>query len=238
MREGILFIVADEKKNPSGACVATLIGDVVGSRGFTDRRDLHARLAGRLEELNVLLRGEEGESGAELVSTPLWITAGDEYQGAFPTLGTALRASRWLRLSLLPEVDVRQGVGWGPVEVLGEEPHIEDGPGWWAARAGVEAVEQDAQRPGHRRRRTAYRRAEGYDGPDPDAVNAALVLRDEMIGGLSDRSLGVLRGLLSGRTQREIAEKEDISASAVSQRVRHDGLAALVASEGLMGGIR
>ena len=100
------------------------------------------------------------------------------------------------------------------------------------------AVEEEAARAGHRRRRTAYCRAEGYDGPDPDAVNAALVLRDEMMGGLSDRSLGVLRGLLSGRTQREIAEKEGVSASAVSQRVRNDGLAALVASERLLGGLR
>jgi hypothetical protein len=135
-------------------------------------------------------------------------------------------------------VDVRQGLGWGPVEVLGEEPRIEDGPGWWAARAAVIAVEEDAERAGHRRRRTAYRVADGYAGPDPAAVNAALVLRDEMVGGLSDRSLGVLRGLLSGRTQREIAAKQDVSPSAVSQRVRHDGLAALVASERLLGEIR
>jgi hypothetical protein len=230
--------MSTRKKSPSLTPVATLIGDVVGSRGFSDRRDLHTRLGGRLAELNDLLRAEERETGASLVSTPLWITAGDEYQGAFVTVGTALRACRWLRLALLPEIDVRQGVGWGPVEVLGEEPRIEDGPGWWAARAAVVAVEEDAGRPGHRRRRTAYRCSEGYAGPDADAVNAARGLRDEMVGGLSDRSLGVLRGLLSGRTQREIAEKENVSASAVSQRIRHDGLAALVASEKLMANLR
>jgi hypothetical protein len=227
-----------KKHVASEASLATVIGDLVGSRGFGDRRDLHARLSGRLDELNGLLRAEERETGTALLTTPLWITAGDEYQGAFATVGVALRAARWLRLALLPEVDVRQGVGWGPVEVLASEPRVEDGPGWWAARAAVVAVEEEAARAGHRRRRTAYRVAEGYAGPDPAAVNAALVLRDEMIGGLSDRSLGVLRGLLSGRTQREIAEKEDVSPSAVSQRVRHDGLAALVASERLLGEIR
>ena len=228
------------KEMTSPVAVATVIGDVVGSRGFADRQDLHGRLVGRLEEVNDLLRTEErlaeGDGRALLVA-PLWITAGDEYQGVFATVGAALRATRWLRLALLPEVDVRQGIGWGPVEVLDEAPRIQDGPGWWAARAAVVAVEEDAARAGHRSRRTAYRVAEGYDGPDPAAVNAALVLRDEMVGGLSDRSLGVLRGLLSGRTQREIAEKEDVSPSAVSQRVRHDGLAALVASEQLMGEI-
>jgi hypothetical protein len=226
-----------KKKHLTSGPVATVIGDVVGSRVVADRRDLHARLAGRLDELNDLLRAEERESGVALLTTPLWITAGDEYQGTFPTVGAALRATRWLRLALLPEVDVRQGLGWGPVDVLGEEPRIEDGPGWWAARAAVIAVEEEADRAGHRRRRTAYQVAEGYDGPDPAAVNAALVLRDEMVGGLSDRSLGVLRGLLSGRTQREIADKQDVSPSAVSQRVRHDGLAALVASERLLGEI-
>ncbi|MEO6511557.1 MAG: SatD family protein [Nocardioides sp.] len=232
--------MANKKDTASSAPVATVIGDIVGSRGFGDRRDLHTRLAGRLDELNDVLRVEEEQglhASERLVVAPLWITAGDEYQGVFATVGVALRATRWLRLALLPEVDVRQGIGWGPVEVLDDAPRIEDGPGWWAARAAVVAVEEDAARPGHRRRRTAYRVAEGYDGPSPAAVNAALVLRDEMVGGLSDRSLGVLRGLLSGRTQREIAEKEDVSPSAVSQRVRHDGLAALVASERMMGEI-
>src|SRR5690242_17133850 len=122
-----------KKEMASAAPVATVIADVVGSRGFRDRRDLHARLAGRLEELNDLVPADE-------LVAPLWITAGDEYQGVFTTVGAALRATRWLRLALLPEVDVRQGIGWGPVEVLDEEPRIEDGPGWWAARAAVIAV--------------------------------------------------------------------------------------------------
>jgi hypothetical protein len=218
--------------------VATVIGDVVGSRGFADRRSLHDRLAGRLDELNELFAAEEREGGETVLVSALRVTAGDEYQGTFATLGAALRASRWLRLALLPDVDVRQGLGWGPVEVLDDDPRVEDGPGWWAARAAVVAAEEDAARAGHRRRRTAYHLADGCEGPDPRAVNAALVLRDEMLGGLSERSLGVLRGLLSGRTQREIAEKEQVSASAVSQRVRNHGLAALVASERLLGDIR
>lgn len=221
-----------------GHAVAAVLGDVVGSRGVGDRRRLHVRVAGRLEELNELLFVEERETGVATVVSPLRVTAGDEYQGTFTSVGVAMRVTRWLRLALMPEVDVRQGVGWGPVEVLQDDPRVEDGPGWWAARAAIVAVEGDAARAGHRRRRTAYRLAPGVGGPDERAVNAALVLRDELVGGLSDRSLGVLRGLLSGRTQREIAEKQDISPSAVSQRVRNDGLAALVAAEEMLGGIR
>jgi predicted transcriptional regulator len=44
----------------------------------------------------------------------------------------------------------------------------------------------------------------------------------------------VLRGLLSHVTQRDVADELGISASAVSQRVRADGLAAIVAAHELL----
>jgi predicted transcriptional regulator len=43
--------------------------------------------------------------------------------------------------------------------------------------------------------------------------------------------VSVLRGLLAGRTQRELADELGISPSAVSQRVHGEGLAALVAAD-------
>lgn len=58
-----------------------------------------------------------------------------------------------------------------------------------------------------------------------------LILRDQLVGNLSERSLLVLRGLLDGTTQRDLARDLGITASAVSQRVRADGLAALVAAD-------
>jgi hypothetical protein len=76
------------------------------------------------------------------------------------------------------------------------------------------------------------------DGPDPDAVNAALMCRDQMVGSVSQRSLRLLRGTLDGRTQAELATDEGISASAVSQRVRHDGLAVVLAADELLRRVR
>ena len=73
--------------------------------------------------------------------------------------------------------------------------------------------------------------------PDEAAVNAGLLLRDELVTGLSERSLSVLRGLLAGRTQRDLAEELGISPSAVSQRVRADGLGTILAAHELMGGL-
>jgi hypothetical protein len=129
---------------------------------------------------------------------------------------------------------VRHGIGWGETTVL-DEAGIEDGPGWWAARAAIDAAERAAETPAQRWLRTAYVVADGAEGgADPALVNAGLVLRDERVSGLSERSVSVLRGLLSHETQRDLAEALGISASAVSQRVRADGLAAIVAAHDLL----
>jgi hypothetical protein len=212
----------------------TLIGDLIGSRGSTDRRALHATFAAVLDRVNTELRPP----------TPVRMQVGDEYQGVFASLGDALHASLTVRLALLPAADVRHGIGRGSIEVLSEDPRVEDGPGWWAARAAIERVEEAEGRPGERSLRTAYVAAGGAgDGAgdgwssEEAAVNAALVLRDHLVSGLSERSLSVLRGLLDGESQRDLAEALGISPSAVSQRVRADGLAAIIAAHDLTRGM-
>lgn len=201
--------------------LATVIGDVVGSRNATDRAAVHSALVAALDQVN-----RQWEP-----SVPFRVTVGDEYQGGFETLGAALAASLRVRLLLLPEVEVRQGLGWGSITILSEDPRVEDGPGWWAAREAIEVVS------GRGPERTAYRRADD-SGPDPLPVNAALTTCDALVAAASPRSVGVLRGLLAGMNQREIAEAEGISPSAVSQRIRRDGLGAIVAADSLLGRLR
>lgn len=200
---------------------ATLIGDVVASRGAGDRSALHGRLTTLLDSVNA----------AWTPTTPLRITVGDEFQGAYATVGQALQASLRLRIGLLPGHDVRHGLGWGEVAVLQDEPRVEDGPGWWAARDAIHEVQRAQERPASRYRRTVFRVAPDVAGPDQHLVEAALLLRDAAVGRLSARSLSILRGLLEGHTQRDLAEALGITPSAVSQRVRADGLAALVAAD-------
>ncbi|QYJ05355.1 SatD family protein [Nocardioides panacisoli] len=209
--------------------VATVIGDVLGSRGAEDRPALHEALAAALAEVN-----DETDPVA-----PLRITVGDEYQGAFADVGSALRAAFRLRLRLQESADVavRHGVGWGPVEVLSEEPRVEDGPGWWSARTAIETVHDAEERPASRALRTAYHRADGCRGPDPAAVNAALVARDQLVAGLGPESVSVVGGMLAGMSQRHLAEQLGVSASAVSQRIRRDGLAAVVRVDELLAGL-
>ena len=208
--------------------VAAMIGDVIASRRAPDRAELHRRLGRALAEVN---------DAVEMVR-PLRVTVGDEYQGSFACLGDALRATLRLRVALLPEVDVRHGVGWGEVTVLEEQPRVEDGPGWWAARDAIHVVQAAEGHPATRHRRTAFRRAPEAGRASVAAVEAALVLRDRQVGALGARSVSVLRGLLDGRPQREIADDLGISASAVSQRVRADGLAALVEADRWLGEVR
>lgn len=202
--------------------MAALLGDLVGSRRSDDRGALHDRLQRALTEVNA--------RHSPVVS--LRLTVGDEYQGGFATVGEAVRATLRLRLAL--GSDVRHGIGWGAADLLQDSPRVEDGPAWWVARDAIVGVEEEATRPTTRWRRTSYRRAEDADGPDPATLEAMLVLRDRAVADLDDRSLALLAGLLDGRTQRDLAADLGISASAVSQRVRADGLAALVAAHDLL----
>jgi hypothetical protein len=73
--------------------------------------------------------------------------------------------------------------------------------------------------------RTSFR---SNDRHDVDAINAALMCRDHLIGSLDDRSIRIVKGLLSNHTKKDIAAAEGISASAVSQRAGRDGLDLIV----------
>jgi SatD family (SatD) len=227
----------DTLKDQASRCV--VIGDLVGSRDAPNRRALHRAVEKALMTVNATVPAV----------TELRITVGDEFQGSYATLGSAIEAALRVRLELLPGADVRVGIGRGPVQLLDAERGIEDGPGWWAARAAIEAVEQGAARPATRHLRTAYHPApevapgDGGRSPDApgggaDAVNAALLCRDHLVGSLSHRSVRLLRGLMDPHTtQSELATLEGISASAVSQRVRADGIGAVLAAEDLLRGL-
>lgn len=226
----------EQMKGPASRCV--VIGDLVGSRGTADRRALHRSVEDALAAVNAVVPA----------GTALRITVGDEFQGSYSTLGAAIEAALRVRLELLPGADVRVGIGRGPVQLLDEERGIEDGPGWWAARAAIEEAELAAGRAATRHLRTAYQPApQVAGGPDPDApgrgadadaVNAALLCRDHLVGSLSPRSVRLLRGLMDPHTtQSELATLEGISASAVSQRVRADGIGAVLAAQDLLRGL-
>jgi hypothetical protein len=201
------------KRSASSDRRAALIGDIVGSRRVADRRAAHRAMNRALRDV-----------AADAIDPPAF-TVGDEFQGSYPTVGAAIGAALSLRLAVAPGLDVRFGIGWGAVTVLDADAGIQDGPGWWAAREAIEWTAAAQRQPGLALVRTSFR---GEHRTDVDAVNAALICRDHLIGSLDERSLRILKGLLSNHTKKDIAAAEDISASAVSQRAGRDGLDLIV----------
>lgn len=187
-------------------CV-TVLGDIVASRQAPDRLDVHRQVVAALDGAN------------EQVATrqSLNVPAGDEFQGSFTTLGQALQAVVLIRARLQTSIDVRFGIGRGPVEVLDNDTGVQDGPGWWAARAAIERVEQQQASTGWTHMRTAYEEHE----PDDDrvaAVRSALACQDLVLGSLDDSSWTIVRGLMEGQSQTIIAEQLGITRQAVQQR--------------------
>lgn len=204
-----------------------VIADLVGSRAQSDRSLAQQTLVEALRHVNDMVSPLQ----------PLAPTIGDECQGAYADLPSALRAALLLRLLLPDPMDCRFGIGAGEWQTVGRSDYgpMQDGSAWWSARAAiVEAKSRETRR--NRTLRSWY--AVGADvpdsAPDPALVNALLLCRDEIVTGMGDRGRRLLLGLLRGRTQVELAGDEGISQSAVSQNLRRTGaLAVLAADEAL-----
>ena len=136
-----------------------LIGDVVGSRMLADRAAAQQRLGLVLADVEALLPGVQ----------PLEATVGDEFQGAWERRGQALHAAFLLRLSLLPRVETRYGLGRGEVTALEQDGTVQDGPGWWNAREAISAARAQGVHPG-------YALGRDYEGMD-DALLVAVTER-------------------------------------------------------------
>lgn len=214
----------DVKPTASSYLRATLIGDVVGSRRVVDRSAAHRATNRALRDV-----------GAGAIDAPAF-TVGDEFQGSYPSVGAAIDAALSIRLALAPGIDVRFGIGWGAVSLLDPQAGIQDGPGWWAAREAIEWTAAAQRQPGLAMVRTSFRVA-GVDRTDADAINAALLCRDHLLGSLDDRSIRIVKGLLTNQTKKDISAAEGISASAVSQRAGRDGLDLIVVASQYLRGV-
>jgi hypothetical protein len=206
---------------PAGAeRLVAVLGDVVASRRHPDRERRLTAIGGALDLAN-----------RRVVPTqPLTPTIGDEFQGLYGDLVSALDATLVVRLALLGEVDVRFGIGSG--ELLGYEasraPFEQDGPAWWAAREAVDMVrdlEQRRERPRGLRTRWIDEDADG--STSVGAVNAFLHCRDELVAAMDPRDAETLLGLLIDEPLTSIAERVGVSVSAVSQRAIRGGLYAI-----------
>jgi len=207
---------------------AALIGDIVGSREAENRPRLHEQVRQSLDRVNLDLTAVQ----------PLSPTVGDEFQAVYRDLSSAVHATLLLRLTLAGVAEVRFGIGWGPLDVFDATklPFEQDGPAWWAARDAIERVSLNMkQKEGPRGWRTsclisdtAVGTGEHPTRSNQAILNSFLMCRDEIVAGMDERDARITLALLRKKRQRTIAEEENISQSAVAQRISRSGAYALV----------
>jgi hypothetical protein len=195
---------------------AALIGDMVASRQAPDRQRLQTEMESVFEGV-----------GDVLGETPVF-TIGDEFQVRYPTINEAFDASLLLHLKSAGLTGLRIGIGWGELlaEDPGRRPFGEDGPCWWRAREAIEAVEGSGR---GAQRATAVRTETALD----TLLNDYLLLRDTLIRGFDDNDSRIALGLLSGRSQTELAKELGVNKSSVSRRANTHGILALVEASSL-----
>lgn len=195
-----------------------MIGDVVSSKQQPDRA------AAQQQVVDALHRVDRRVPRLQQLEP----TIGDEFQGAYASVAEGTLAALLVRLELLPAIDTRYGIGWGATTVFDSvrRPLSQDGPAWWAARRAIGEVKERSRQPRSRSLRTWFSNGdpEAEAAPVPaEFVNAFLLCRDGTVGRMSERGVRLLRGLLAGHSQTDIAKAEGISQSAVSQQLTHSG---------------
>lgn len=201
--------------------IAAVTADIVASRQLPDRAAAQRHLD------QVISRVEQDMPLAVRALAP---TAGDEQQGVYPTLDSALAATLLLRLALPEELDLRFGIGLGStVEISSAGRSITEGSAWWAARTAIDFVHALEKRKAPRARTWAAASEEPGDVSDAELrrTNAYLLARDELIGQMSGRTRRLAYGRCLGFTQKELARAEGVSQSAVSQALSTGGASAI-----------
>ena len=167
---------ADASVITDSSHLVALIGDLVGSRRSTSRAEVQQHLVDALAIAN------ETTTSVQALAP----TIGDEFQGVYADVGSALRASLVVRLALPADVDYRCGIGVGTLEIVGtsEYGHTQDGPAWWAARDAI--VEAKRRESGQNKRLRSWFAESDTGGGDLHAglVNAYLLCRDELVSRL------------------------------------------------------
>jgi len=210
-----------------GGAPVVVTGDVVTSRRFVDLEGLLAGLEAVLAEV------EAAEPGLR----PLRRTERDVFLGVYADVGVAMTAALRLRLAtdglVLPTVDgveepveLRLGIG------VGTAP---DATGSRSASAVRTATERAREALAAAERLPASRtwpdslrsRCEAADPTLGAALNAHLLLQDQLLARLDARDRRALLGLLDGERQVDIAEALGVTQPAIARRIRVRGSLAL-----------
>lgn len=203
--------------------IAAVTADIVASRELADRataqRELERALSRAEAALPVRVQPERA----------LRATVGDELQGVYRDLRSALAATLLQRLALPPGIDLRFGIGLGEsTQVPSKGGDLSDGSAWWAARTAVERVEVLGRREAPHARTWVVAAPDAASDDLARIANAGLLTRDRLVGRWSDRARRLVYGRITGATQLELADAEQITQSAVSQTLSAAGAWAVI----------
>lgn len=193
-----------------------VIADVIRSRSYGDRSAVQRDVERMLRSVTAAFPPVQGFSP----------TVGDELQAVYSTRNEALAATLYAGLLHEQGPELRFGLGQGETYSVtsGSSESIQDGPGWWRAREAVEVAEQRQARTPHLRSRFL-----GPQQQDDALANAYLLARDHVLASMTPRARRYARGVLEGKSQKQIAAELGVSQSAVSQALRSSGAAGLIA---------
>jgi len=214
-----------------------LIGDIADSRSFDNQRELFDRMQEHFRWLNERIEAAQ--------ALELGFEQGDEFQAAYRSIESAVKASILLRMrfkldAMKPkarDMDVRVGLGYGRITVYNEEiaPRGQSGDAWWNAREAIEEAESRQGR--HGMPRSTKTR---FKGSSPDIeryVNAMLLAVDQVLYRMDRRGIHITLQLLEGAQQKEIAEQLATSQPTISRSAREQGANTMRAILDELGGV-
>jgi DNA-binding transcriptional LysR family regulator len=182
------------------ARVVCLTSDLIKSRSLDARAATQRDLDAALDEANAEFAGT--------LLVPFSITLGDEWQGLFRDLASALRADFAIRETLHP-LRIASGFGVGPVATeLRERTALMDGECFHRSREALE----DA-----RRRKGSAARLQSDDALLDETVNATVSLLHAIFDGWSDRQVEIFRAYVAHGTESAAAEALGVTQPTVHQ---------------------
>jgi hypothetical protein len=205
-----------------------VIADIVGSRRLEDRAQAQRSITEAFMRASPYVHALERPHE----------TVGDEFQAVFATTTDALVFTTLVPLALDPGIELRFGLGAGAARTV-TPSGLQDGPGWWAARAAIDEASkrQHSRFPSTRSWFQDGTRQDGIVGslgprPELEALtNAYLMGRDATIARLGQRERRWTFELWAGRSQRHVAEADGVTQPAVSQVLTRAGATHMI--EGL-----
>lgn len=216
---------------------AVLIGDIARSRSFEDQSELFNGLKSHFKWVNSHVPAEQ--------NLELGFEQGDEFQAAYRSIQSAVKASILLRMrfkldALKPrarDMDVRFGLGYGQITAYdpGIAPRGQSGDAWWNAREAIE--EAESRRGQHGMPKSINTRFKGAGAPTEGFINAMLLAVDQVLYRMDRRGIHITLALLRGEQQKAIAQQLNTSQSTISRSAREQGANTIKAIIAELGGV-